>query len=235
MNESDWLTSSDPVQMLVGIEKRSVRARRLRLFAAACCRRAWADLTDPRCRDAVEVLERFADGPGKKDDQAELKAAHEAASEAAEQADPLSRSFHAAEAVATAVEPTLAWWATRWAADGWLRVAEMPAALAGPARRGTNRPEEEAHLARLLRDVLGNPFRPLAVDPGVRTPTVAALAQAAYDERVLPGGELDAARLAVLADAIEEAGGPADLLAHLRGPGPHVRGCFVVDALLNRK
>ena len=63
-----------------------------------------------------------------------------------------------------------------------------------------------------------------------------ALAQAAYDERELPAGTLDTARLGVLADALEESGcDQADLLAHLRGPGPHVRGCWAVDLLLGKE
>jgi hypothetical protein len=48
-------------------------------------------------------------------------------------------------------------------------------------------------------------------------------------------GHLDAARLAVLADMLEEAGCPdPPLLGHLRGPGPHVRGCFALDAILGK-
>jgi hypothetical protein len=40
---------------------------------------------------------------------------------------------------------------------------------------------------------------------------------------------------AVLADMLEEAGcSDPQLLGHLRSPGPHVRGCFAVDALLGR-
>jgi hypothetical protein len=61
---------------------------------------------------------------------------------------------------------------------------------------------------------------------------VLSLAEAAYQERLLPSGELDPQRLAVLADALEEAGAEGDLLAHLRGPGPHVRGCWALDAAL---
>ena len=62
------------------------------------------------------------------------------------------------------------------------------------------------------------------------------LAQAVYDERELPSGYLDAGRLAVLADALEEADCTnAEILAHCRGPGPHVRGCFAVDALLGKE
>jgi hypothetical protein len=44
---------------------------------------------------------------------------------------------------------------------------------------------------------------------------------------------LDTVCLAVLADALEEAGcDNADLPVHLRGPGPHVRGCWALDLLL---
>jgi hypothetical protein len=50
----------------------------------------------------------------------------------------------------------------------------------------------------------------------------------------LPSGHLNHDRLVVLADALEEAGADAFLVEHLRGPGPHVRGCFVVDMLTNR-
>jgi hypothetical protein len=61
------------------------------------------------------------------------------------------------------------------------------------------------------------------------------MAQTAYDERILPAGTLDPDRLAVLADALEDAGcDNADILSHLRGPGPHVRGCWVVDLLLGK-
>jgi hypothetical protein len=64
---------------------------------------------------------------------------------------------------------------------------------------------------------------------------VVRLAQAAYEDRLLPGGHLDPARMGVLADALEEAGlTDAELLHHLRGSGPHVRGCWVVDAVLGR-
>jgi hypothetical protein len=89
--------------------------------------------------------------------------------------------------------------------------------------------------AGLLRDIVGNPFRPASVSPAWRTPQVVALAQAAYDQRALPSGHLDIARLAVLADALEDAGcDNAELLGHLRGEGPHVRGCWAVDLLMGR-
>jgi hypothetical protein len=87
--------------------------------------------------------------------------------------------------------------------------------------------------------MFGDSFRP----PGAPGPawlrwnggTVARLAEVAYEERSLPEGTLDPARLAVLADALEDAGCIDDaILGHLRGPGAHVRGCYVLDALLGK-
>jgi hypothetical protein len=89
-------------------------------------------------------------------------------------------------------------------------------------------------LCASLRDIFGNSFHPVALTASHRTPTVVALARAAYDERHLPSGELDLQRLAVLSDALEEAGATAGILDHLRSPGPHVRGCFAVDLCLGR-
>jgi hypothetical protein len=89
--------------------------------------------------------------------------------------------------------------------------------------------------ADILRCVWGNPFRPVTFDPTWRTSMVVALAQATYEERILPAGNLEPDRLGVLADALEDAGcDNADVLGHLRRPEPHVRGCWVVDLALNK-
>jgi hypothetical protein len=65
---------------------------------------------------------------------------------------------------------------------------------------------------------------------------VVRLAESAYEERDLPSGHLDHARLAILADALEEAGcTDGKLLGHLRGPGPHARGCFALDLVLRKE
>jgi hypothetical protein len=64
---------------------------------------------------------------------------------------------------------------------------------------------------------------------------VRKLAEAASEKRELPAGTLDTTRLAVLADALEDAVcDQVDLLGYLRGPGPHVRGCWVVDLILGK-
>jgi hypothetical protein len=88
----------------------------------------------------------------------------------------------------------------------------------------------------LLRDIVGNPFRSPSDNLTCLTLTVTSLAQTAYDERLLPGGELDPNRLSVLADAMEEVGcAEYDVLDHLRAPGPHVRGCWAVDLVLAKE
>jgi hypothetical protein len=64
---------------------------------------------------------------------------------------------------------------------------------------------------------------------------VVGMATAIYQERSLPEGRLDKARLTVLADALEEAGcDDAELLARLSSPGPHLRGCFALDTVLGK-
>jgi hypothetical protein len=85
----------------------------------------------------------------------------------------------------------------------------------------------------MFRDVFGNPFRPappvapawLAWNGAI----VANLARAIYEERAFE-------RLPVLADALEDTGcADADLLAHCRGPVPHVRGCWALDLVLGKE
>ena len=77
--------------------------------------------------------------------------------------------------------------------------------------------------------MFGNLFRPIEVDPSWLTwndGTVGRVAQSIYDDRAWD-------QLPVLGDALEDAGcTKEDVLAHCRGPGPHTRGCWVVDLLL---
>lgn len=113
--------------------------------------------------------------------------------------------------------------------------AAMLALLQGRARARSGVGLTAARQAALLREVAGNPFRPTPPLPG--DPLIASLARAAFDER-LPDGSLDPLRLAVPADALEEAGSSdKDLLPHLRKRGRyvrHVRGCWAVDLALGR-
>src|SRR5205823_1889802 len=112
-------------------------------------------------------------------------------------------------------------------------------AMTGREAEGRSRAERaliadtERRHAALVRDIFGGPLRAGAVDRACLTPTVLELARTAYDERDPCSGELDLARLAVLSDALEDAGcADAAILEHLRGVGPHVRGCWPLDLLL---
>jgi hypothetical protein len=84
---------------------------------------------------------------------------------------------------------------------------------------------ERKEQADLLRCLLGNPFRPVSLDPRWLTLTVASIAQTCHDERSF-------ADLPVLADALEDAGcSEAAILDHCREVGPHARGCWLVDLI----
>ena len=222
MTESEWLACTDPQQILEFVRDRASDRKR-RLFTCTCCRRVWDALTDQRSRSAVEAAERYADGLAGREELA-------AQAEAAEAPASAVASARAREAVVSPVPHVTQ---AALAAAGERADATIWAAWA--TSEATRVPDQERrHQCALLRDLV-NPFRPVTPEPAWSTPQVVALAQAAYEQRELPAGTLDPARLAVLADALEEAGcDQADLLGHLRGPGPHVRGCWAVDLLLGR-
>lgn len=104
------------------------------------------------------------------------------------------------------------------------------------AAAGLVKAREDERQARLVVEVFGNPFSPASIDPVWLTPTVTTLATVAYEDRQLPTGQLDTGRLAILADALEEAGcTTTEILSHLRSPGPHVRGCWALDLILDKE
>jgi hypothetical protein len=88
---------------------------------------------------------------------------------------------------------------------------------------------EWSYQAALLRDIFGNPFRPVAFDPAWRTSTAVAIAQQMYVSR-------DFFAMPILADALQDAGCDSDdVLTHCRDAnGVHVRGCWVVDLVLGK-
>jgi len=95
-------------------------------------------------------------------------------------------------------------------------------------RRAKDRRDRLQQLG-FLRDIVGNPFRPVSCDPSWRTSTAVALAHGMYES-------LDFSPIPILADALQDVGCDSeDILAHCRGPGPHVRGCWVADLVLGRE
>ena len=88
---------------------------------------------------------------------------------------------------------------------------------------------EETVQSSLLRDVFGNPFQPVTLKREWLTSTVVTLAQEVYESR-------DFSAMPILADAFEDAGcDNASVLDHCRSGGLHVRGCWVVDTVLNKE
>ncbi len=195
--------------------------RKLRLFACGCCRLAWNRLA-PACRRAVRVAERYADGRAGAN---ELAAAWRACRrfEDRGQAVPMwhngseSAFSLTTELVHTVALPVLAPSAA-WAVANDLRPWRGDSAenaLVDRAHRG------------VWADVFGSGTRG-AFDPAWRTAAVLGAARDVYRERAFQA-------LPALAVLLERAGcDRSDILDHCRGPGPHARGCWVVDLVLSR-
>jgi hypothetical protein len=198
------------------------RARQWRLFAHACWSRLGHLLYDDRLREFLRVLELHADGRVTWKEAAAARTAAEAATERLPEL--LARNLR---------EHQVCLRLARWGMSPKAREAARAAVVTGQGAAAWIGEwavvAEKKAQCDLLREVFGNPFRPPRPDPAWlawQDGTVPRLARAVYDERRF--GDLP-----VVADALEEAGcADADLLAHLRGPGPHVRGCWAVDALL---
>jgi hypothetical protein len=114
-----------------------------------------------------------------------------------------------------------------------------PTAYGAASRLVENADVPDPFKCSILRCIFGPlPFRTVPLHPSVRTwndGLVRRLAEEAYQHRQLLSGHLDPQRLAVLAAAVEEAGGDTERVEHLRLPEPHARGCFVVDLLTGRQ
>jgi hypothetical protein len=260
MTEAEWLTSTDPQRMLEYITadrpwrtgSYSVSDRKLRLFACACCRQVWNNLSDDRSRHAVETAERYEDGSRNSID---LRDARSAAM-LMERSSFYSGDFDAELAYKCAgpIQELI----SNSGLPRWFSVSTKLA------------PQQAA----LLREIIGNPFRKQRLCEqqtgdsdtncwkcrSVMTPTVLSIAQTVYDERAFD-------RMPVLGDALEDSGcDNQDVLRHCRGEeqcrhdgvipapgghmwdycphctgqcwrplrGPHVRGCFVLDLLLGK-
>jgi hypothetical protein len=213
MTEAEWLSApydEDVLQFLrLG---RKTTPRKIRLFCCGLVRREIEWLRHPWGQELLSLAERFADGRAPK---VEMGRVHRYV---------LRRIMQGALPETTEEERRIN------------NATKMALGAACPdvwsaASTFVMVPECRAGEDEFLRDVVGNPFQPMAVnaawlawnDRGIQK-----IAQHIYNDHAFDS-------LPVLADALEEAGcTDAAILAHCREPGPHVRGCWVVDALLGK-
>jgi hypothetical protein len=204
MTDTEWLACNSPEEMLLYLRGRA-SGRQLRLFAVACCRRGWDRITVSALKELVERVEQYVDRPTS---EAEWREAFRSVP---------SDYFTAYVAWPDALRAALT------VSHGWRGLEGR--------RRQTRHRREPAAQCSLLRDILGNLFKPLAIAPvvlGWQGGTVVKLAAALYEGRRWED-------MPLLGDALEEAGCTDQaILDHCRGPGPHARGCHVVDAILAR-
>jgi hypothetical protein len=244
MTEAEWLECIEPEKLLLFIRDK-VSQRKMRLFAIVCCRLIWDRITDPRCRDAVELADRFVEvGLARRRGR---PAVEKAAIQACQEADTAAyharacpdyadrmiegNAFHAALATVEGSAWFAAHLASGFAANAvgtaWLRDNQPGPFVWDPAAL---RVEYQKQIP-LFRDIFGNPFQPVIVDPSWlawQKGTVVQLAKAIYDDRTFE-------HMPVLADALNDAGcTDGTIFDHCRGPGPHTRGSWLIDALLGK-
>jgi hypothetical protein len=227
MTEEEWQECTDAERMLAYLEG-SAGDRKLCLLCCACARRVWHLLETAALRQAVEALERFAEG---EIEEAAFRAAASTTHPLMNYREEIFSGQPREEVLYAAYAMNFAMY--RFPGYGYRKPLEFFALATRP-----HGDEESAAHVDLIREVFGNPFRRAALQPAWHQWSeglIVKLATAVYDERILPAGTLDPARLGILADALEEAGcTDPDILGHLRCPGPHVRGCWAVDLLLAR-
>ncbi|MGE3808404.1 MAG: hypothetical protein AB7K24_27390 [Gemmataceae bacterium] len=227
--ERRWQQAATPTFLLDQLDSGNKSLRQTRLLISACCRRLHAHLEESE----LQALDHFEEEEEARRFLLEIRPGKEPAPHLQEQV----ARYHALEALNQA---------GRRLNEGFPYVLQHLVTASAFAAGMQDSPEwhaaqdaERQEQARIIRDIIRSPF-------GARgrldrawlswcDQTIPRLARAAYDARKLPSGHLDAKHLAILADALEEAGCTSDdVLGHLRGPGPHVRGCWAVDLILSK-
>jgi hypothetical protein len=227
-DESIWMRENDPI-ILLHVLKRcqpATSTRKLRLFACACVRRVWHLLEHEASRQAVEYVEQVIDTPDWESTGSLER--RRALAQAAGQVkfDPTDQPASGQKlTVACAAVHACEERENEFAAAGAVSQCVHTAMVYA----GSSHQEEDLPQAALLREIVGNPFRPVAISPHWLTTNdglVASLARTIYDERAFD-------RMPILGDALEDAGCSAGtLLDHCRSTSPHVRGCWLLDLIL---
>ena len=227
MTEREWLTGTDSLALVDEWGTRFTE-RKARLLALACCRRHARHFKHPAVREAVEAVTAHYADPLAADGPFDRPLYRELFDRINEYTTPYRRGavFAVACGVLTAVEPRAIMaeehHSPRRIAHDCLHDLAYNISDAADAR-------ERKAQAILVREVLGNPFRPAVVDVAWRTDTVLALARQMYATE-------DFSAMPILADALQDAGCDSDaILTHLRGNESHARGCWALDLILDKK
>lgn len=233
MTEVEWQGCTDVEEMLRNcLLQMSVRKRRL--FVCACLRKA-EHFLNGKNRQAVEAAEEFADGRlAAPELLVSLAGARKAEVEAgaALKTAPLTDLGLGAMLRATREVARAVVGAVVERPEIWMVVRSVSAALSHSSTNPDSAVAVSTEQSELLREVMGDPFRPVKVEPSWlawNDGTVPRIAQAIYEERRFHD-------LPILADALEEANCTSEaMLAHCRAGREHVRGCWVLDALLGKE
>lgn len=256
MTEAEWLSHHkfDEIYAVVAKSKRCSQ-RVKSLLAAAICRRLDPLYPSPLCSEAIDLVERIADGKVFLGELTVMREAIHALFAGVPATTPTEGEWEGmphVEIVPTEAIGVICWLTEEDTEQVFGRPEDVCGLVA--ARRAGVMPThapydvidsywyseefragkaaEEVVTCALLRDLFGNPFRPVTINPSWlawNDGTVVKMAQSIYNDRAFD-------RLPILADALEEASCTnPDLLNHCRQPGPHVRGCWVVDMLLGKE
>jgi hypothetical protein len=195
--------------------------RKLRLFACACLRRVAHFANAAQAEALISTLERYADGAATEAERIQVAKAPFTPNPSANHnsVSQLRAEFrYAARKTIHHSAPKLGVYAT--GAVGHTDIHHFHKL----------RMEEENHQLTILREIFGNPFRPITFDPAWRTSDVMLLANGIYAERAFD-------RMPILADALQDAGCDSDaILNHLRDANAtHVRGCWALDLVLGKE
>jgi hypothetical protein len=209
MTEEEWLIYSEPVGMLLSLQGKYV-GRKLRLCTVACYGLVSSERKRPAWDIAAGILETVADG---------LTSLHELETNGAPEGT--GRFVYIIGGGRVHGD---------FMSENPFNVAFVFGFLPDRIRDDTRREALKRRLADLVREIFGNPFRPVAFDAAWRTDTAIALARQMYESR-------DFSAMPILADALQDSGcDNPDILEHCRDTSlTHVRGCWVVDLVLGKE
>jgi hypothetical protein len=231
MNATKWAASRTSRTMLDAL-KGKLSERKLRLIGVACARRVVDSYKFTECADALDLVEQTVDGTATAKERKQLVrsvAEVRRLCNAPQRTVPKRYHGYPAKFITGAVwdiscepvgEPS----------ERLARIHDsISEALESLCALWRVPSKERLRQAHILREIVGNPFPPVAFDAW-RSSTAVAVAKQMYDSR-------DFGAMPILADALQDAGCDNDeVLNHCRNKPAveHFRGCWVVDGVLGK-